>query len=135
MGDRAHLATRAAELAEAVYRNGRLDEADGLTETAEATGGADDVPTQFLWRAVRAKVLARQGRAAEAEELARKAVALVETTDAPNFRGAVVLDLAEVLDRSGRADEAAAAAARALDLFEQKGNVVEAGRARALAVA
>ena len=135
MGDRAYLATRAAELAEAVYRNGRLEEAAGLTETAQATGGADDVPTQFLWRTVRAKVFARQGRAAEAEELARMAVALVETTDAPNFRGAVVLDLAEVLDRSGRADEAASAAARALDLFEQKGNVVEAGRARALAVA
>src|SRR5262249_55621431 len=62
MGDRAYVATRAAELAEAVYRNGRLDEAWRLTETAEVTGGADDVPTQFLWRSVRAKLLASAGR-------------------------------------------------------------------------
>src|SRR5262249_10195556 len=67
MGDRAYVATRAAELAEAVYRNGRLEEAWRLTETAEVTGGADDVPTQFLWRTVRAKLLACDGRLADAE--------------------------------------------------------------------
>ena len=62
MGDRAYFATRAAELAEAVYQNGRHAEAWSLTETAETTGGSDDLPTQFLWRAVRAKLLAVDGR-------------------------------------------------------------------------
>ena len=37
MGDRAHGATRAAELAEAVYLNGRHEDAWRLTETAEET--------------------------------------------------------------------------------------------------
>jgi DNA-binding SARP family transcriptional activator len=131
MGDRAHVATRAAELAEAVYRNGRLDEAWRLTETAEVTGGADDVPTQFLWRGVRAKLLACDGRAEEAEELAREAAALAEATDALCLRGAVLLDLAEVLARSGRGAESAAAAAQALELFVRKGNSAAADRARA----
>jgi DNA-binding SARP family transcriptional activator len=133
MGDRAHLATRAAELAEAVYRNGRLDEAWRLTETAEATGGADDVPTQILWRTVRAKLIACDGRAAEAEALAREAVALAEPTDVLSMRGTTLLDLAAVLARSGRSGDAAATAAQALELFVRKGNTAAADRARAAA--
>jgi DNA-binding SARP family transcriptional activator len=133
MGDRAYVATRAAELAEAVYRNGRLDEAWRLTETSEITGGADDVPTQLLWRTVRAKLLVCDGRGAEAEALAREAVALAEATDALSLRGTVLLDLADVLARSGRSAEAAATAAQALDLFVRKGNSAAAGRARATA--
>jgi hypothetical protein len=78
---------RAAELAEAVYRNGSLDEAWRLTEIAEVTGGDDDIPTQFFWRSVRGKLLACDGRAAEAEDLAREAVALAEATDALSLRG------------------------------------------------
>src|SRR5262249_33663102 len=96
MGDRAYVASRPAQLGEAGYPNCRLEEAWRLTETAEVTGGADDVPTQFLWRSVRAKLLASDGRGPEAEELARQAVALAEGTDALSFRGAVLLDLAEV---------------------------------------
>jgi len=130
MGDRAYVATRAAELAEAVYRNGRHDEAWGLTEAAEQTGGADDVPTQFLWRAVRAKLLAVDGRLTEAEALAREAVMLSDATEVPSLRADVLLGLAEVLRRSGRAREAAASAKQALELFAQKGNIVAADTAR-----
>ena len=133
MGDRAYFATRAAELAEAVYQNGRHAEAWSLTETAATTGGSDDLPTQFLWRAVRAKLLAVYGRADEAEELARAALALTEGTDVLSLRATIVLDLAEVLGRSGRAHEAAAARVQALELFEQKGNLAGADRARATA--
>jgi hypothetical protein len=50
-----------------------------------------------------------------------------------SLRATVVLDLAEVLGRSGRAHEAAAARSQALELFEQKGNIVGADRARATA--
>jgi DNA-binding SARP family transcriptional activator len=133
MGDRAHVATRAAELAEAVYRNGRLDEAWRLTETAEVTGGADDVPTQMLWRAVRAKLIACDGRVVEAEELARDAVALAEATDVLSMRATALLDLADVLARGGRSGDAAATASQALELFIRKGNTAAADRARAAA--
>ena len=134
MGDRAYVATRAAELAEAVYRNGRRDEAWSLTEVAEMTGGADDVPTQILWRAVRAKLLALDGRLVEAEALAREAVTLSGATEAPSLHADVLLGLAEVLRLCGRADEAAASAKLAVELFEQKGNVVAADAARALSL-
>jgi DNA-binding SARP family transcriptional activator len=132
MGDRAYLATRAAELAEAVYRGGGRDEAWSLTETAEATGGADDVPTQVMWRGVRLKLLALDGLAAEAEELGREAVAYAETTDSPNLRGGIQLDLAEARAGSGRDADAAVAAAVALEHFAAKGNTVAVDRARAL---
>jgi DNA-binding SARP family transcriptional activator len=132
MGDRAYLATRAAELAETVHLNGRPQEAKRWSVIAEEIGGADDIPTQFLWRSVRAKLLALDGETAEAEALAREAVALADGTDALGQRAKITFDLADVLRRCGHADEAAVAADRALGLFEQKGNLVAAKQARAL---
>ena len=41
----------------------------------------NDVHSHILWRSIRAKVLARGGRFEEAEQLAREAVALAETSD------------------------------------------------------
>jgi hypothetical protein len=43
-----------------------------------------------------------------------------------------LLDLAEVLRLAGRPSDAAAAIESAIDLFERKGNVVSAERARRL---
>jgi len=85
-----------------------------------------------MWRQVRAKVLARRGELETAERLAREAVELAETTDSLNWRGDARRDLAEVLRLAGRTQEAADAARSALSLYEQKGNVVMAGRARAV---
>jgi hypothetical protein len=45
----------------------------------------------------------------------------------------VLLDLAEVLGLAGRPDEAEVATAEAVDIYERKGNVAAAERARALA--
>ena len=62
MGERGYLSTIAGILAEAVYRQGRLDEAQRLTEEAQALAAADDFDAQSRWRATRAKVLARSGQ-------------------------------------------------------------------------
>ena len=86
--------------------------------------------TQMLWRQVRAKVLARRGEHAEAERLAREAVAIGEGTDALNAQGDANADLAEVLLLGGKADEAAAALEQALERYERKGNLVMARRMR-----
>ena len=43
-----------------------------MTEESEQIAAEDDVATQYLWRSVRAKLLARQGRFAEAEALAER---------------------------------------------------------------
>ena len=87
---------------------------------------------QALWRSVRAKVLAGRVHAAEAEELAREAVRLIRTTDAPVMQADALLDLAEVLHRSARPEEARAVAAEAKGLYELKGNTAAAARAAAL---
>jgi hypothetical protein len=132
MGDRASLATCAAELAAVVLRSGRRDEADRWSLVAEELVSDDDVPTQFLSRAVRAKLLAVGGDAARAEALADEAVALSETTDSLSQRANVMLDLVDVLRICGRPAPAAEAGRRALELFEQKGNLAGAERARTL---
>jgi tetratricopeptide (TPR) repeat protein len=88
------------------------------------------VLTQFLWRQVRAKVLARRGDRAEAERLALEAVAISERTDQLVVQGDVYGDLAEVLSLAGRWKDAAAALEQALDCYERKGNLVSAQRTR-----
>jgi class 3 adenylate cyclase/tetratricopeptide (TPR) repeat protein len=132
MGDRNYSYTTAAFLAEALYLQGRLDEADGVTRDVEREAAEDDVTPQVLWRSVRAKILARKGMHVEAEELAREAVRLILQGDEPDAQGNALADLAEVLAAAGRRDEADAALADAIRRFEEKGNVVSARRARAL---
>jgi tetratricopeptide (TPR) repeat protein len=131
LGEHSILSTAAGMLAQALYALDRLEEADGWAIRAEGLGASDDAITQMLWRQVRAKVLARRGEPAEAERLARDAVALCEKTDMLDPQGDVYADFAEVLSLAGLPKEAAAALEQALARYERKGNVVMAGRARA----
>ncbi len=110
-GERGWLSTALGSLAQALYALDRLDEADRRAAQAAELGASDDAITQMLWRQVRAKVLARRGEHAEAERLAREAVA--------------------VLELAGRRDEAAVEVKQALALYERKGNLVLAERERA----
>jgi ATP/maltotriose-dependent transcriptional regulator MalT len=132
MTDRGLLATTTAMLAEAVYAQGRLREADELCQAAANAGAPDDIVTQVIWRSVKAKILARENRREEAEPLARAAVALVAPTDLLSFHGDAMLDLAEVLRASGRSGDAERAVRSALSLYETKGNTPGAARARSL---
>jgi ATP/maltotriose-dependent transcriptional regulator MalT len=119
-------------LAQAVYGQGRLDEASQLCRSTAADAAGDDIVTQVIWRCVQAKILARAGDLGEAETLARAAVALVAPTDLLSHRADAMLDLAEVLDVCGRGGDSYQAARDGLCLYEQKGHVVGARRARLL---
>ena len=130
MGDRAFRPTTAAHLAEAVYAQGRDDDAKRLTEISEELAARDDLLTQVVWRRVRAKVMARQGRIDEAEDLAREAVTISASTDFLNIRADALVDLAKIYHQAGRLDETKAAVAEGVALYEQKGNRVAAGKAR-----
>jgi class 3 adenylate cyclase/tetratricopeptide (TPR) repeat protein len=132
LGEKGFLSTRVALLAHALCAQGRHEEAGPFIEVAAATGSEDDRATQALWRSARAKMLGRQGDVDEALRLAREAVAIVTQTDWLNLRGDALLDLAEVLDLAERLDEGAPVIAEALRLYEQKGNVVSAGKAHEL---
>jgi class 3 adenylate cyclase/tetratricopeptide (TPR) repeat protein len=131
MGERAYYGTTAAVLAHAVLAQGRAAEAAGLCAASEANAAPEDVGTQAMWRGVRARLLAADGDLGTAERLACEAAALMEPTDLLNDRADVLLDAAEVLRLAGRTDDARGITEQAIALYEQKGNVVSAGRARA----
>jgi hypothetical protein len=101
----------------------------------EETAGSEDAYSQSLLRSVRAKLLARRGEAAAAEELGRQAVAVVEPTDFLFMRCFALLSLGETLQLAGRQEKAPAILHDAVDLCERKGFTVGADRARALLAA
>ena len=118
------LQTFAPLLGRSLCALGRHEEAEplaGLGRSLDPT--AQDIFTQALWRQVQALVLASRNRHAEAEALAREAVAITEPTDALNIQGDALCDLGEVLQAAGRDDEAADAYGRALERYERKKNL------------
>lgn len=103
-----------------------------MARVGEETAAADDIYLQVLWRAVRAKVLARRELLGEAEALAREAVALAYESEYVDARSDAQLALAEVLRLAGRSGEAAEAVEKVRVLHEAKGNVLQVERARTL---
>jgi class 3 adenylate cyclase/tetratricopeptide (TPR) repeat protein len=130
MGNQDFLSPAAGNLAGAFYALDQLDEADSWAGRSAELGTSDDALKEMAWRRVRAKVLARRGEHAEAERLAREAVAIGEGTDSLIGQGDANADLAEVLFLAGKRDEAVAALRQALDRYERKGHLVLAQRTR-----
>jgi tetratricopeptide (TPR) repeat protein len=111
MGERADQGGIGAQLGEALYRQGRYDEAE-----------------RYAVREVRAKLLARRGEFNTAETLAREAVVAADAVDNFNRRGNVRLALAEVLYLAERKAEAIGVFDEAHALFQEKGNVAAMAR-------
>jgi tetratricopeptide (TPR) repeat protein len=137
IGEKSHLCSIATVLAQAVYAQGRYDEADELAEEAQHTARANDVHSHIVWRGTRAKVLARRGEFASAEALAREAVAFAELSDFLHSHADALVDLAEVLTVAGKPREAVPLIERAIRLDQEKGNNlgVELARARLASLA
>jgi class 3 adenylate cyclase/tetratricopeptide (TPR) repeat protein len=132
MGERYYLSTTAGFLAEALYRQDRLEEAERHVEMCEELAAPDDVSSQFLWRSVRGKVLARRGGFDEGEAMVREALTLIRGAEDPDSQATVLLDLVEVLRLAGRHEEASDRAKEAAELFERKGDLVGARHAAEL---
>jgi class 3 adenylate cyclase/tetratricopeptide (TPR) repeat protein len=130
IGDQAFLSTAAGYLAQAYYALGHLDEADRWANRAAELGASDDALTQMLWRQAKAKVLARRGEHSEAQRLAREAVTIGSETEMLNTQADAYADLGEVLSLTDRPQEATAALEEALTRYQQKENLVMAGRTR-----
>jgi class 3 adenylate cyclase/tetratricopeptide (TPR) repeat protein len=130
LGEKYLLSTMTGYLARAVQLQGRLDEALELAGLCEELSVEEDMESQALIRAVRAKVFAARGDHENARTLAREGVEFVRRTDSPVMQADALLDLGEVLGAGGMADEAIDATAKALALYEQKGHVVGATAAR-----
>ena len=132
MGERGYRSTAVACLAEALYEQGRLDEAQRLTEDAEGLAGAGDVISQAQWRATRAKLLARRGEFGAAARLADEALAQIPATSVDPLLGEVLIAKAEVLRLAGAPGDAEPSLRRALQLFEDRRMTPLAERTRAL---
>jgi predicted ATPase len=120
------------QIAEAVYDQGRYDDAEALALSGERAAPSDDHDARAQSCFVRAAILARRGQLEEAEALARNALALTRYSDNLVSGGELHLRLAKVLRSSGKDAEAEAEAWTAVELFERKGAVVLAERARRL---
>jgi class 3 adenylate cyclase/tetratricopeptide (TPR) repeat protein len=131
-GDRGHLASVAPMLADVLLAEGDDDGARSFAELGRAVTAEDDVEAQVLWRRVQAKILARDGDAEQARQLAAEAVDLAGRTDYLDLHANALMDRAEILRLTGRPADAPPVVRQALQLFEQKGNIVMAGRANAM---
>ncbi|MBA3728790.1 MAG: tetratricopeptide repeat protein, partial [Actinobacteria bacterium] len=132
IGEKGWLSSIAAFLAEALYTQGRYEEAERYLLASKEAANPDDGSAQSGWRTVMGKVLARRGELEEGERIAREAVAIIERTDEIDHQGQAWLDLAEVLHLAGKAGDARMAVEEAVERFERKGNLIMAQRARVL---
>jgi DNA-binding SARP family transcriptional activator len=131
IGDGSALTSLAPLLAEALYQQGKLAEAEQWARLSARTAASQDVEAQADWRCVHAKILARQGRFDDAEAMAREALEIAERTGEPGLKGDAYKDFAEICRLAGKQLDERDALRRALDWYEAKGNLVMAGQARA----
>jgi tetratricopeptide (TPR) repeat protein len=128
VGELGFLSSITPMLIDAVYAQGRYEEALALTDRwhVDRLTVPEDVDAQAGWRRARARALARVGVFDEAERLAREADAILSRTDYVNAHADAVAGLGEVLLQAGRGPEAADAAREAIRLYELKGNLASA---------
>ncbi len=131
LGRWSELSTTAGGLAHVYCELDRLDDAERWTARAAELGTEEDVVTQMLWREARARILARRGRHEEAEQLARQAVAIGDTTEDLDAQAEARADLGEILALAGRPQDAAPVVEEALARFEAKENLARAEQMRA----
>jgi hypothetical protein len=120
MGEWGGLSSVAAVLAEALYAQGRLEEAQQMTEEAQAAAGPSDIDAQARWRAARAKVLARSGQFPAAWTLLDEAAALVSPTSWPARQAEILVAKAEVGRLAGPPERAEASLRAALRIYQDR---------------
>jgi DNA-binding SARP family transcriptional activator len=131
-GDRWLLATVAVHLPGALGGQDRHDDAFALTEAFDDASAPADLECVIKLREARARALARRERFDEAERVAREAVSIATRTEFLEFHADALMALADVFELVGRAPDALEPAEEALKLYERKGIVPSAARARAL---
>jgi class 3 adenylate cyclase/tetratricopeptide (TPR) repeat protein len=128
-GQRGYLAAFAPLLGRSLCALGRYDEAEPFARLGREMADDELDPAGTMpWRQVQALIEAHRGNYAEAEQLAREAVAIGDGTDGLNAQGDALSDLAEVLHAAGRRDEADVTFAQALERFERKQNAAQAAQ-------
>src|SRR5438046_2746122 len=100
-GEQGLLSTLAAFLAQALYVQGRFDEAGRWVHVSRETATSDDYDAQATWRSVEAKLLAQRKEFDEAEAVAREAIDFINRSDELDNQAHVQLSLVEVYRLAG----------------------------------
>ena len=121
MGDRRYLADITTMLAEAFYALGRFDEAQQMTEEAQAVSAVPDVSwAQAQCWAIQAQLLARRGEFSAARRLMGEAEAVITPVSSPLGNAWMAAAKAEVNRLAGAPGEAAASLRQALRIYEER---------------
>ena len=131
MGQEAFAGTSAAFLAQALYLQGRYDEAEHFARISEAAAEDEDM-LKPEWAPTLARVLAKKGDLAGAESLAREAVAIAGETDDVLARGDAAIALGEVLRDVGKHAEAIPFVSDAVNIYVTKGILPYVDKAKIL---
>jgi tetratricopeptide (TPR) repeat protein len=132
IGERDEISRTAARLALVLHAETRSEEAAEFAAQSARTAPAEGVEAQALSRMAQARVLAERRDHRVAEALASQAVDLA-AREMLNLRADLLIDLADVLRTGDHWSSAREAVDEAARLYERKGNIVAARRAKQLA--
>jgi tetratricopeptide (TPR) repeat protein len=132
LGERSYRATCTALLADALYWDGRSEQAAEAADLAESGSAAEDVVNFAIARGVLARIAADRGDAESALRLVESAVDFGFRMDMLDARTDALCARAHVLQASGAHAEAESALAKAIAIYERKGALAGAARARAV---
>jgi len=131
IGERTYRSSITGLLAQAVYVQERFGDAGRLTNEARALSTPDDTDAGVRWRVVEAKLLARRGQFAAAQQLADQAEAMVSQTSDAVLYAEVLVARAEVNRLAGTPAEAEANLRQALGIYQDRRAAPLAERTRA----
>jgi hypothetical protein len=130
LGEVGFNSTMTALLAEVLCDLGRWEEADRHVERSREMTAADDFASQVSWRIARARSLEFAGRREEALVLVDEAAEVVDVTEYLEMRAMTHEVRGQVLAALGRNDEARSEIVLCLQMYERKGSMPYAERAR-----
>ncbi len=134
MGLNGSLSESCVLLADALLTQGRLEDAAEMLDEVKDEWVSGDASTEAPRLAVRARLLAAEGHAAESQAVAEQALRLVRSTDWTCLHADVLLATVEVLRAGGaeKHDAAEAALREAVRIAAGKGYEAAVAKARAL---
>jgi DNA-binding SARP family transcriptional activator len=124
------LASRAAQLADALYARGDYDEAEEWARVSRERTDVEDLHAKASCLGVESRLTARRGDVGLGLRLVDQARAEIARTDAINLQAKLETDRAEVCRLADRNADTRRAVLRAIELYEAKGNEAAAARAR-----
>ncbi len=129
-GEKGVRSTILADLGEALYQQGRYEEAERVVAECEAISLPEDAAHLLLIAALKARLSARREDFVHAEHAARQAVDKAADAHLSSTLEDTLMSLAEILFLAGRGAEARKPTQRAVELYESRGLVPSAERAR-----